>query len=82
MSSPSDLSWHLGHGPVAERKQMQQTYDQLGAARCPLCRAALIARQGRDGPYFHCLCVEPKASQPPAVRLIPRAAGRPGLAAA
>jgi hypothetical protein len=29
----------------------------VGVANCPCCRAPLVAVMGRDGPYFHCLCV-------------------------
>ncbi len=32
--------------------------DLLDTARCPCCRAPLIARMGRQGPYFHCGCGE------------------------
>jgi hypothetical protein len=32
--------------------------DLLDTARCPCCRAPLIARMGCLGPYFHCLCKE------------------------
>jgi|GEM_PF-3593627 hypothetical protein len=32
--------------------------DLLDTARCPCCRAPLIARMGRGGPYFHCRCQE------------------------
>jgi hypothetical protein len=32
--------------------------DLLDTARCPCCRAPLIARMGREGPYFHCRCRE------------------------
>jgi len=28
----------------------------LDIARCPLCRAPLVARMGRQGPCFPCLC--------------------------
>jgi hypothetical protein len=28
----------------------------VGEARCPRCRAHLVARMGRDGPYFPCRC--------------------------
>jgi len=31
--------------------------DETDVARCPLCRAMLVARQGRRGPYFYCACV-------------------------
>jgi hypothetical protein len=34
--------------------------DLLDTARCPCCRAPLIARMGREGPYFHCRCQEGK----------------------
>ena len=36
---------------------IRMTQEELGVARCPLCRAVLVARQGRAGPYFDCLCV-------------------------
>jgi hypothetical protein len=32
--------------------------DLLDTARCPCCRAPLVARMGRAGPYFHCRCCE------------------------
>jgi hypothetical protein len=35
---------------------IRQTLDELGSARCPLCRAMLVARQGRKGPVFFCRC--------------------------
>ncbi len=28
----------------------------VGEARCPCCRAHLVARMGRDGPCFPCRC--------------------------
>lgn len=28
--------------------------DLLDTARCPCCRFPLVARMGREGPYFHC----------------------------
>lgn len=36
------------------------TQEELASARCPICRSALVARQGRAGPYFHCACVRPR----------------------
>ena len=44
---------------VAAREvvSIRQTQEEVGVARCPLCRAALVARQGRAGPYFSCRCV-------------------------
>ena len=65
-----DLSWHLGRGPVEERQRLNESYDELGTARCPLCRGALVARMGPAGPYFHCHCAEKKASEPAAA--VPR----------
>jgi hypothetical protein len=35
---------------------IRETLDELGSARCPLCRAMLVARQGRRGPVFFCRC--------------------------
>ncbi len=35
---------------------IRQTLDELGSARCPVCRAMLVARQGRKGPVFFCRC--------------------------
>jgi hypothetical protein len=32
--------------------------DLLDIARCPCCRFPLVARMGRDGPYFDCRCRE------------------------
>jgi hypothetical protein len=34
--------------------------DLLDIARCPCCRFPLVARMGREGPYFHCRCSESK----------------------
>ena len=36
---------------------IRQTQEELGDARCPICRAILVARQGRAGPYFYCQCI-------------------------
>jgi hypothetical protein len=35
---------------------IRETLETLGDARCPLCRARLVARHGRAGPYFFCRC--------------------------
>ena len=32
--------------------------EVIGVARCPCCRTPLIARMGRQGPYFYCGCYE------------------------
>jgi hypothetical protein len=42
---------------MRERVGVRQTLDELGTARCPLCRAALVARQSRRGPFFFCACM-------------------------
>ncbi len=39
-----------------ERRQRQAAADLATVARCPRCLAPLIARMGRRGPYFHCVC--------------------------
>lgn len=44
-----------------ERKRERNgvdSVDLLDTARCPCCRAPLVARMGRAGPYFHCRCDE------------------------
>jgi hypothetical protein len=40
------------------RERYRLDPDLLDTARCPCCRAPLIARMGREGPYFHCRCRE------------------------
>jgi ssDNA-binding Zn-finger/Zn-ribbon topoisomerase 1 len=44
--------------PISAREivSIRTTQEELGVARCPLCREVLVARQGRTGPYFHCRC--------------------------
>ena len=71
-AAPHTLAWHLGPGPVAERQLIQQGYDDLGAARCPRCRAALVPRLGRAGPYFHCACPERPPAPTPQPAALPR----------
>ena len=47
------------NGPTTrETVSVRQTLDELGTARCPLCRAVLIARQSRRGPLFFCACLK------------------------
>ena len=49
---------------AAERKEttgrdvlrIGRTLEELGDARCPLCRTVLVARLGRSGPRFFCRC--------------------------
>lgn len=50
---------HALDRPMSERvgeRHRVDPVDVLDTARCPCCRAPLVARMGRDGPYFHCLC--------------------------
>ena len=47
-----------GTSRAAERRQCQEAADLAGVARCPRCRAPLVARMGCRGPYFHCACAE------------------------
>lgn len=45
--------------PLLTRREVisiRETLEELGVARCPLCQAALVARQGRKGPIFRCGC--------------------------
>jgi hypothetical protein len=37
-------------------QRRQQAAEEAGVARCPCCRFALVARMGRRGPGFPCLC--------------------------
>ncbi len=39
-------------------QQRPSAADVADVARCPRCRAPLVARMGRRGPYFHCACAE------------------------
>jgi hypothetical protein len=45
-------------GEGLDLQRRQNTADILCEARCPCCRTPLVARMGRHGPYFHCLCSE------------------------
>jgi hypothetical protein len=49
-------------GGAREVVSFRMTQEVLGNARCPICRAILVARQGRVGPYFYCRCVRRRAS--------------------
>lgn len=42
-----------------ERSRLDAS-EVFADVRCPCCRAPLIARMGRRGPYFHCRCYERK----------------------
>jgi hypothetical protein len=46
--------------PALDRQLRQSAADLADVARCPLCRAPLVARMNCRGPYFHCLCVPRK----------------------
>ena len=52
----SDDAVERPHFSGREVISIRQTLDELGSARCPLCRAMLVARQGRKGPVFFCRC--------------------------
>jgi hypothetical protein len=41
---------------VEQVRQRRAEAEILSEARCPVCRAPLIARIGRRGPYYFCLC--------------------------
>jgi hypothetical protein len=41
----------------------------LDVCRCPKCDGPMSARNGRNGPYFHCLCYEMPS---PAARIAPK----------
>ena len=49
----------------AGERQRVDSVDLLATARCPCCRAPLVARMGRDGPYFHCLCSQRRCRSSP-----------------
>ena len=42
-----------------EGTTVRSALDDVGVARCPLCRVPLIARQARTGPRFRCGCPSP-----------------------
>jgi ssDNA-binding Zn-finger/Zn-ribbon topoisomerase 1 len=37
---------------------LREALDEMATARCPVCRAALVARMGRRGPGFYCQCAK------------------------
>ena len=41
---------------------IRETLEDLGVARCPLCRDILVARMGRSGPGFFCRCRKKRAA--------------------
>jgi len=55
-SSPGSLA-----KPVRDLKVQQDAADLLTSARCPICRAPLVARLTCQGPKFMCLCDEARA---------------------
>jgi hypothetical protein len=54
----SDLPGPDCAAPKRNGERFRLDPDLLDTARCPCCRAPLIARMGREGPYFHCRCRE------------------------
>ncbi|HZV06381.1 MAG TPA: hypothetical protein VE999_14975 [Gemmataceae bacterium] len=55
-ASPDVLG--LDRAPARNGARYRLDLDLLDTARCPCCRAPLVARMGREGPYFHCRCRE------------------------
>ena len=47
---------------MRETHRLGRTHDELGMARCPICRTVLVARLGRAGPYFFCGCMRKHAA--------------------
>lgn len=45
--------------PARQECARRRADDELGTARCPLCRHPLIAHVSREGPAFACLCLRP-----------------------
>ncbi len=45
-----------------ETVNIRAALEEMGVARCPLCRAMLIARMGRRGPGFFCRCSKKRAA--------------------
>ncbi len=62
--SPNALSTDRAT-PERNRERYRLDPDLLDTARCPCCRAPLIARMGREGPYFHCRCGHPNPLEHP-----------------
>lgn len=60
-----------GAGPFQEMGVVQairdRHYDELMQGRCPICNVLMVARLGRQGPYFHCGC--PPKKKPPQAKL-------------
>jgi len=50
--------------PVTRREilSIREALDEMGVARCPLCRVILVARMGRSGPRFYCRCPKKRAA--------------------
>jgi ssDNA-binding Zn-finger/Zn-ribbon topoisomerase 1 len=46
------------NGHVRNDQKRRGEALELGIAICPRCGGPMTARQGRTGPYFHCLCFE------------------------
>jgi len=48
--------------PRREILSIREALDEMGVARCPLCRVVLVARMGRAGPRFYCRCPKKRAA--------------------
>jgi ssDNA-binding Zn-finger/Zn-ribbon topoisomerase 1 len=60
---PQDEAMERPRFSKREVISIRETLDELGIARCPLCRAMLVARQGRRGPVFVCRCAKTAAKR-------------------
>lgn len=64
--SSQNVNMHLPfpwNSPGTLRQSRDRSAEELGVARCPLCRHPLVARLDRQGPYFFCQC--PRRRPPP-----------------
>ena len=57
LNEPDDALIVLDGPTMRETHHVRQTLDELGTARCPLCRGVLVARLSRRGPIFYCGCL-------------------------
>src|SRR5262249_14492543 len=66
-----DLTFHPDSiaKPALDLQLRRDASDLLTSARCPVCRAPLVARMTCRGPQFLCLCDETKPRAAAAVKL-------------
>src|SRR5262249_1629218 len=65
-----DLTFHPDSiaKPALDLQLRRDASDLLTSARCPVCRAPLVARMTCRGPQFLCLCDEAKSRAAAAVK--------------